>query len=163
MVSKGLLLATVCLMLLATVCFMLLAASPSQKDRPPLYDPSADSFADLEEAIVEAQGTGRRILLTVGGNWCGWCYSLHEYIEANEDVHSLLEQSFVPLKINMDQENPNEQFLSQYPNIGGYPHLFVLDSDGTFLHSQSTGPLEEGRSYDKAKLMGFLKDWGPGQ
>ncbi len=45
----------------------------------------------------------------------------------------------------------------------GYPHLFVLDSDGAFLHSQSTGPLEEGRSYDKAKLMGFLKEWGVGR
>ena len=153
MISKGL--------VLATACLTLLAAAPSQKDRAPLYDPSADSFADLAAAIVEAQDSGRRILLTVGGNWCGWCYALHDYIEANEDVHALLEESFVSLKVNMDQENPNEKFLSQYPDIGGYPHLFVLNSDGTFLHSQSTGPLEEGRSYDKSKLMGFLKEWAP--
>ena len=149
------------LLLSVTACLVLLAAAPQQKDRPPLYDPAADSFADLEEAIVAAQDSGRRILLTVGGNWCGWCYALDGYIHEHEDVHALLETSFVSLKVNMDQENPNEEFLSQYPDIGGYPHLFVLDSDGTFLHSQSTGPLEEGRSYDKAKLMGFLKEWGP--
>jgi thioredoxin-related protein len=152
------------LLLVAACCLMLLAAAqPKQKDRPPLYDPSADSFADLEEAIVTAQDSGRRILLTVGGNWCGWCYALHDYVEANEDVHALLEESFVSLRVNMDTENPNEEFLSRYPHINGYPHLFVLDSDGTFLHTQSTAPLEEGRSYDKAKLMGFLKEWGPGQ
>jgi len=150
-------------LLLAAACLMLLAAAPQQKDRSPLYDPSADSFADLEEAIVTAQDSGRRILLTVGGNWCGWCYALNDYIKSNEDVHALLEKSFVSVKVNMDQENPNEKFLSQYPSINGYPHLFVLDSDGTFLHTQSTAPLEDGRSYDKAKLMGFLKKWEPGQ
>ena len=149
-------------MLAAAACLMLVAAAPQQKERPPLYDPSADSFADLEQAIGAAQDSGRRILLTVGGNWCSWCYALDEYIKANEDVKALIEASFISLKVNMDQENPNEEFLSQYPDIGGYPHLFVLDRDGTFLHSQSTGPLEEGRSYDKAKLMGFLKEWGPG-
>jgi thioredoxin-related protein len=142
-------------------CLILLAAAPSQHDREPLYDPSADPFADLQEAVTEAQSSGRRILLTVGGNWCGWCYTLHEYIHEHEDVLALLEQNFVSLKINMDQENRNEEFLSQYPEIHGYPHLFVLDSDGTFLHSQSTAPLEEGPSYDKAKLMSFLKEWGP--
>jgi thioredoxin-related protein len=152
------------LLLVAASCLMLLAAAtPQKKDRPPLYDPAADSFADLEKAIAEAQESGQRILLTVGGNWCGWCYALNDYIKANEDVHALLEESFVSMKVNMDQENDNEEFLSQYPDINGYPHLFVLDSDGTFLHSQSTGPLEEGRSYDKAKLMGFLKEWGAGR
>jgi len=151
------------LLLVAAACLTLLAATQTRKDRPPLYDPSADSFADLEEAVVAAQESGRRILLTVGGNWCGWCYALNDYIKANEDVHALLEESFVSLKVNMDTENPNEEFLSRYPSINGYPHFFVLDSDGTILHTQSTGPLEEGRSYDKAKLMGFLKEWGPRQ
>jgi thioredoxin-related protein len=146
--------------LAATCCLILLASAPRQKDREPLYDPSADPFADLEETIVEARESDRRILLVVGGNWCGWCYALDEYIHEHEDVLTLLEENFVTLKINMDRENDNEEFLSRYPEIRGYPHFFVLDSDGTFLHTQSTGPLEEGRSYDKAKLTGFLKEWG---
>jgi thioredoxin-related protein len=145
----------------AACCLILLAAAPQQKDREPLYDPSADPSADLEMAVSQAQESDRRILLVVGGNWCGWCYELDEYIHQHDDVLALLEKNFVALKINMDPENDNEEFLSQYPEIPGYPHLFVLDSDGTFLHTQSTGPLEEGRSYDKAKLMAFLQEWRP--
>jgi len=152
--SKGSLLAVVC-------CFALLAAAPQKKDRPPLYDPEADPFADLEATVVVAQESGRRILLNVGGNWCGWCYTLDGYIKANDDVRELLEANFLVLKVSMDQENDNEKFLSQYPEISGYPYWFVLDNDGTFLHPQSTGALEEGPSYDKAKIIAFLDEWGP--
>ena len=142
-------------------CLVLLAAAPQQTDRPPLYDPEADPFADLEATIVVAQESDRRIILNVGGNWCGWCYTLDAYIKANDDVRELLEANFVILKINMDQENDNEKFLSQYPSISGYPYWFVLDSNGTFLHPQSTGALEDGPSYDKATIMAFLEEWGP--
>ena len=142
-------------------CLALLAAAPPLQDRPPIHDPDADPFADLEAAIVAAQESGRRILLNVGGNWCGWCYRLDDYINANDDVRELLEANFVVVKVNWSPDNENEKFLSQYPEIHAYPYLFVLDSDGTFLHPQSTGALEEGSSYDKAKLMAFLREWGP--
>ena len=62
----------------------------------------------------------------------------------------------------MSEENENTQFLSAYPKAEGYPHLYVLESDGTFLHSQGTGVLEDGKkSYDLRKYMEFLKKWSP--
>ncbi len=142
-------------------CLALLAANPPQAERPPLYDPLADPFEDLQNTIVEAQEAGKNILLNIGGNWCGWCYTLDQYIKDNDDVRELLESNFVVLKVNMSPENRNEEFLAQYPKVIAYPYFFVLASDGTYLHAQRTGPLEEGRSYDKAKLMGFLREWGP--
>ncbi|QQS36491.1 MAG: hypothetical protein IPM56_00635 [Ignavibacteriales bacterium] len=51
--------------------------------------------------------------------------------------------------------------LSKYPEVPGYPHFFVLESDGKFLHSQDTGKLEEGKDYSKEKLMAFFKEWSP--
>lgn len=35
------------------------------------------------------------------------------------------------------------------------------DADGKLLHSQDTGVLESGKSYDLKKLMSFLKRWAP--
>ena len=142
-------------------CLALLAANTPQTNRPPLYDPLADPFEDLQNTIVEAQEAGKNILLNIGGNWCGWCYTLDRYIKDNDDVRELLEVNFVVLKVNMSPQNRNEEFLAQYPRVIAYPYFFVLAPDGTFLHPQRTGPLEEGRSYDKAKLMGFLREWGP--
>jgi len=40
--------------------------------------------------------------------------------------------------------NEKLRILSQYPNIPGYPWLFVLDSDGKLLKSENTDELENG-------------------
>jgi len=73
----------------------------------------------------------------------------------------LLEENFIVLKINFSKENKNENFLSQYPQVAGYPHFFVLDKDGKLLHSQNTGELEKDKDYDKDKFIAFLNKWKP--
>lgn len=125
------------------------------------FDPERDPFADLEDAIAEAEQTGQRIILDVGGNWCIWCKRLDAFIRENEEIDSLMHSEFIVLKVNMSKENDNAGFLSQYPEIPGYPHLFVLDSDGAFLHSQNTALLEENKSYSVEKLQSFLDTWKP--
>jgi len=142
-------------------CLALLAVAPPQQDRPPLYDPEADSFQDLHDAIAVAQESGKYILLNVGGNWCGWCYTLDGFIKANDDVRELLEANFVVVKVNMSPENENKEFLAQYPDIHEYPWWFVLDSDGKFLHSQDVYFMEEDRSYHKGRMLHFLRYYGP--
>jgi hypothetical protein len=56
----------------------------------------------------------------------------------------------------------NKGFWSQFPAAAGYPHIYILDSDGTFLHSQDTVELEDGgQSYILAVFMAFLQKWAP--
>lgn len=52
--------------------------------------------------------------------------------------------------------------ISRYPDIRGYPHIFVLEGDGKFLHSQNTADLESGSSYSKEKMMQFISKWRAG-
>lgn len=150
---------------LALLLITVLAASPAataaQDGRAPLFNPTADPAADLEAAVVEAQETGRRIILDVGGNWCGWCFLLHDYFEEKTALQAYRDEHYVWVLVNYGGENRNEAFLSQYPPIRAYPHLFVLDSDGTFLHSQGTGVLEEGRGYSDEAMWAFLREWAP--
>jgi len=63
------------------------------------------------------------------------------------------------MKVNYSEENRNEAFLSRYPPIPGYPHIYVLESDGSLLHSQGTAVLEEGRSYSQDVFLTFLNKW----
>jgi hypothetical protein len=51
--------------------------------------------------------------------------------------------------------------LSRWPAIDGYPHYFVLDDRGALVRSQSTGALEKGDGYDRAKVMAFLARYAP--
>ncbi|MDP6424112.1 MAG: hypothetical protein QGG14_05180 [Planctomycetota bacterium] len=67
--------------------------------------------------------------------------------------------NFLIMKVNYSGENKNETFLATYPKVPAYPHYFVLDTDGTYLHSQGTGELEKGRSYDEDVFAAFLTRW----
>lgn len=126
------------------------------------YDPKRDPAVDLKAAIPEAKASGRRILLEVGGEWCSWCHVLHKLVTTDKEIGDRLHEGFVVVKVNWSPENENTRFLSAYPPIQGYPHLFVLDGDGTYLWSQNTGELEnKAGGYDRAKVLAFLKKWSP--
>ena len=125
------------------------------------YDPQRDAAADIARAVAEAKRTKKNVLLEVGGKWCVWCRIMDAYFEANPDVLKLREDNFVTLKINFSPENENKEVISKYGEIPGYPHIFVLDSEGKLIQSQNTGDLEAGKSYDKEKFVGFLKKWSP--
>jgi len=123
------------------------------------YDETRDPAADLAGAVERAQAEGKRILLVVGGEWCGWCKLLEEFIRNTHEVHEAVDAGFLIVKVNWSRGNRNEAFLGQYTAIRGYPHIFVLEKDGTFLHSQNTEELEEGRSYNLGAVLGFLDRW----
>ena len=103
----------------------------------------------------------KRIILDVGGEWCIWCHRLDNFIDQHEEINNFINDNFITVKVNYSEENHNEEFLSKYPKVKGYPHIFVLDNDGIFLHSQDTGDLEKEKSYSAEKIMAFLKEWAP--
>jgi len=133
-------------------------AFPGAADK---FDPSRDPVKDLAAAVVEAKRSHKRIILDVGGEWCSWCHILDRYFAAQPELTAARDRSYVWLKINMSGENRNEAFLAKYPAISGYPHLFVLEQDGTLLHSQDTALLEQGSSYNLDKMREFLTKWAP--
>ena len=123
------------------------------------FDPQRDPVKDLEAAKLKATKEKKRILLDVGGEWCGWCKLLDKYFIEKKDIGSYLKNNYVVVKVNFSPENENKAFLNSYPKIEGYPHFFVLEKDGKLLHSQNTGLLEEGQGYSDEKMIAFLKKW----
>ena len=152
-------------------CFAAFAQNKSDStqkpERPPRekFDPSKNPNTDLQTAITKASSENKRIILDVGGEWCGWCIKMDYFIEEHADLKKLRDENFVWLKINMSEENENKEFLAKYPAIAGYPHLFVLEKDGSLLHSQNTEELEEKLSSvipadvkDKEKAVAELRE-----
>ena len=135
------------------------AAAPKQERVK--FDPKRDPVKDLEAAVVKATKENKRILLDVGGEWCGWCKLLDQYFIDKKEIGSQLYKNFVVVKVNFSPDNENKAFLSKYPKIEGYPHFFVLEKDGKLLHSQNTGLFEEGQGYSDKKMIEFLTKWSP--
>ena len=137
------------------------AADPAVAALNASFDPARDPSADLRIAMAEARRSGRRIVLDVGGEWCVWCHRMDKFIAEDAQLSALRDASYVWMKVNYSEDNENAAFLAQYPEVKGYPHLFVLDADGKLLHSQFTGALEADKSYDRAKFLAFLEAWLP--
>src|SRR6266498_2173959 len=135
------------------------ATGAAAADLPQRFDPARDPARDLDAALDRARATGRRVLVDVGGEWCTWCHILDRFFNGNAELKRLRENWYVLLKINWSPENTNAALLKRWPKISGYPHFFVLDSDGRLLHSQDTSALESGNTYDPAAMRAFLVRW----
>jgi thioredoxin-related protein len=123
------------------------------------YNPERDPSKDIQTAKKIAQGSGKNILIEVGGNWCIWCRRMENFFESNPELLNIRENHFILLKVNYSEENKNEAFLSNFPPIAGYPHIFILNSNGSLLHSQNTSELESDKSYNLEKFIAFLERW----
>lgn len=123
------------------------------------YDPWANPYRDLERAIARATAEDKRVLIVVGGDWCVWCEILDRFIAGDAGVSAAWSESFVVLKVNMSSVNQNTAFLSSFPDSVGYPDFFILESNGAYLGQQRTDALEQGRNYDRERMIAFARRW----
>jgi thiol:disulfide interchange protein len=137
------------------------AEQPAQERE--VFDPKKDPNVDLQQAIAAAKTSGKRIILDIGGEWCGWCRHMDKFFTQNSALNKLREENYIWVKVNMSEENENKEFLSKYPEAKGYPHLYVLETDGMLLQSQDTSELEAEKTYNLEKFTDFLKKWAPTQ
>ena len=146
---------TFCFIVFMSVCVRSFAAAEYAKQ----YDPARDPAKDLQAALSTARTEGKLVLMEIGGDWCVWCHRLDEFLHAEQKLWQQLNDVFVVLKVNVSEENENKTFLSQYPSVIGYPHIFILNNEGELLASQNTGELEQGKTYSTENVTNFIAKW----
>jgi thiol:disulfide interchange protein len=131
--------------------------------RTKLYNPAADVEKELQAVMAKAAAEKKHILVQVGGNWCSWCIKFHKYAEDEKTVKGLIDNNYVVYLLNYSPENKNLPFLAKmgYPQRFGFPVFLVLDAKGNRLHTQDSGLLELGATYNKQKVVDFLTNWTP--
>lgn len=139
------------------------SASSARAKREPIYVEQANGKALIAAALEKAKQDHKHVLIEWGGNWCGWCYKLHDVFHHDETVSPIVRKQFELVLID---EGQNRDLMLEY---GGkdrqysFPHLTILDEDGRVLVNQETGSLEEGPRHDPKLVSDFLTKWIPGQ
>lgn len=148
------------LLLLATISF---SAKANFGDTLKPYNPTANAKADINAAIQQAKKTGKHVILMTGGNWCSWCLRFNKMIVKDSQLDSAVNANYIFYHLNHSKENTNADILAQYgyPQRFGFPVFIVLDGNGNRIHTQNSAYLEEGKSYNKAKIMEFFDNWSP--
>lgn len=136
------------------------AAKPK---REPIYQEESNGKELIAAAVDRARLEGKHVLIEWGGNWCGWCYKLHDVFHNDKLVAPIVAEEYELVLVDC---RSNDELMRSY---GGkdtqyaYPHLTILDAEGKVLTNQETGSLEIGPKHDPEKVAAFLKKWQPEQ
>ena len=139
--------------------FSLLAQAQEVK----IYNPDANAREDIAKAVQQAKAENKHVLLQIGGNWCPWCIKLHEMESVDHQIDSLLKADYVRVLVNIPREKEKRDYdllaSLDNPQRFGFPVLVVLNQEGVRIHTQDSWYLEQDKSYDREKLVHFLKMW----
>jgi thioredoxin-related protein len=126
-----------------------------------LYTPEANAKKEIDDVVKQAKKEGKHVLIQVGGNWCIWCARFNDFVSNDPSLDSLVKSDYVTYHLNYSKENKNEGILAKYgfPQRFGFPVFLILNDKGELIHTQNSGYLESGKSYDKEKVKGFFSDW----
>lgn len=93
--------------------------------------PPKDAERLLSETLSQAESGDKRIFLTFGAPWCGWCHKLEDFL-ARPDIAELLKHDFIVLKIDVDRMKNGKEVMDRYrPRASqGVPWYVVLDAKG---------------------------------
>lgn len=132
-----------------------------EESLPKVYDEGLDGIPQIEEALEEARSTDRFLVCQVGGNWCPWCLRFANLITEDEEIAKFVKENFVYIHVSTSKENKNLEALKRLGNPGrfGYPALVILDQEGRVMHIQNSAYLEEGKGYDRKKVLEFFQNW----
>lgn len=123
------------------------------------YHPGENADVALKKLARKASAENKKILVQAGGNWCIWCLRLNDFITSNPALKKALDEKFLVYHLNYSKEDKNTALFTKYGNPGekyGYPVWLVLDKNLKLLQTIETGTLENGKSYDEAKIRTVL-------
>ena len=128
-------------------------------------------MTQIDEALAQAKSSDKFVVCQVGGNWCPWCLRFADFVTKETTISQVIDQNFVYIHVNYNPRKSQDaektaqtqSMLKRLDNPArfGFPVFVVLDGQGKVLHIQDSSFLEEGKSYNQAKVLRFLKNWTP--
>src|SRR5262249_32314170 len=106
--------------------------------KPSIYDKSADTAAQLAKSIEKAKQDDKRIVVMLGGDWCGWCHKLHELFTSDAEIRKILSYEYVLVMVDTTAPGAEELLgkckaalsKEELQKTFGVPFLGVLDASG---------------------------------
>lgn len=154
--------------LLAMTLFCVTANAQTEADSAPkkVYNEQINPLEQIDQAIAQARAEGKFVICQVGGNWCPWCLRFADFITSDSTINAVIEQNFVYIHANYHPRKAGEvgkALMKRLNNAGrfGFPVMVVLDGQGNVLHIQDSALLEEGKGYNREKVLNFFKHWTP--
>lgn len=90
------------------------------------------TFSSIEMLLQTAQQEQKPILVDGYTDWCYWCKVLDRKVFANTSIGNVINQKFIPIKLNMETDSLG-LLLSRKYSVNGYPNLLILTQHGNLV------------------------------
>ena len=134
-----------------------------------VYDENIDPMQQIDNAVAKAKAERKHVICQVGGNWCPWCLRFAAFITSDTDISKVIDTNYVYIHVNYNPRKSegaekNQQAKAMLARLNnparfGFPVFVVLNADGKVIHTQDSSFLEEGKGYNKEKVLRFLNNW----
>jgi len=103
-----------------------------------------DARVVVQAALSRAASEDKKVFLSFGAPWCGWCHKLEDFL-ARREISAILDRDFVVLKVDVDRMTSGKDVMKKYrpDESGGIPWFTVLDAKGEKL---ATSDLLQGQN-----------------
>ena len=154
------------IVVLAAAFSVMVAQEQEQAAPPKVYNEQINPLEQIDQALAQAQAEGKFVICQVGGNWCPWCLRFADFITNDSTISALIDQNFVYIHVNYHPRKATEWSAEMMKRLNnparfGFPVFVVLDGQGNVLHIQDSSFLEEGKGYNKEKVLRFFQNWTP--
>ena len=95
-------------------------------------------FTGYDEALVAAQSSNKNMfILITAPSWCGWCVKLENNVLSTEEFQDYISKNYIALKLLDKVDGKENTELSRF-DFGGFPTVFLYDSQGTYIRDAYT-------------------------
>jgi len=125
------------------------------------YDRTADANAAVRVAFARARKSHKRVLLDLGGNWCGDCRILAGIMELPE-MRRFLTAHFEIVSVDMGSFDTNLQIPARFgftKRLEGVPTVLIATPDGKLLNRSDVFALSDARHMQPQAVADWLAKW----
>ena len=119
---------------------------------------SNDFQITFDAALAQSKGTGKKVLVEFGGDWCIWSRRMAAVL-STPVFAKLIKDRFIYLEWYVGDPPWDHAEGVRLPRMEGVPFFALIDSGGRIIRTQDTDSFTLFWFYRKSKIMAFLTDW----
>lgn len=124
------------------------------------YDVNADAQAEVDAALARAKATGKRVIIDLGGNWCGDCRVFAGILEVPA-VKKFVDAHYEVVAVNVGRYDTNldipARFGLEKPHAA--PTTMIISPQGKLLNADDLVALKDARSMTPQAVLDWLAHW----
>ena len=122
------------------------------------YDEAANADDQVAAAFARAQKSHKRVLIDLGGNWCGDCIILANFVKLPE-MRRFMGAHYEEVSVDVGRFNRNLQIPARFgftKRLEGVPALLIATPDGKLVNGSNIFATADARNMTPQALADYL-------